>query len=434
MTATTEDVQPVTLALHRGQTLVHKSPARFRVLVSGRRWGKTTLDKAEALCEFGTPGLVWYLAPTYDMARDLMWDQIRAMVPRVWLEKDPNETRMELETIWGCRFACKSVEHPDKLRGRGPRKIIGDEFQDWKDGQRTWEEVLLPSLLTSNGSALLTGTPKSFNHLYAAFDKGQRGVPEWASWQFKTSDAPHIDQAFLAQMRAEMDPRAYRQEFEASFEALAGRAYYAFQRTVHVAPVQLESVPPVCVSFDFNINPATATIGQGRGLDAWVWREVFVTHAGGEATRAAAMAVKQKLNEAGWKGPIRLYGDPAGKAGKTTGPSDHAVIRQVFPNATWCIASTAPHVRDRVAAVNARCETMDGKHHFRIDPTCTHLIADLEQVIFKDNGELDKASNPMLTHISDALGYWIHRDFPFMKRSTVAAITVDNSWQVGRWR
>jgi hypothetical protein len=419
MLADAEVTGDVTLKLHAGQKTVRRSRAQFRVCVTGRRWGKTTLDKAEAMVEFGTPGLVWFLAPTYDMARDLMWEPIRALTPRSWLSREPNETRMELDTLWGCRFACKSVEHPDRLRGRGPRKIIGDEFQDWKDGQRTWEEVLMPSLLTTNGRALLTGTPKSFNHLHAAYDKGQRGVPGWASWQFRTIDAPHIQapemQAFLAQMRAEMDQRAYRQEFEASFEALAGRAYYAFQRTAHAATsVFLERSLPVNLSFDFNINPATAVIGQGRGLDAWVWREVYLSHAGGEATRAAAMRVKQLLAEVGWDGPMRIYGDPAGTSAKTTGPSDHAVLREVFPTATWCIPRSHPHVKDRVAAVNARCETMDGARHLRIDPTCVHLIADMEQVIFKDNGDLDKG-NPALTHVSDALGYWIHQEFPLVE-------------------
>ena len=37
---------------------------------------------------------------------------------------------------------------------------------------------------------------------------------------------------------------------------------------------------------------------------------------------------------------------------------------------------------------------------------------DLEQVIFAENGELDKKSNPLLTHISDALGYWVHQEWP----------------------
>lgn len=426
---TVSEARDVEIKLHSGQWTVHQSLARYRVVVSGRRWGKTTLAKAEAAAELGTPGLVWYLAPTYDMARELMWEPLKNLTPRSWLLREQNDTRMELDTIWGCRFACKSVEHPDRLRGRGPRKIIADEYQDWRDGQRTWEEVLLPSLLTSHGSALMTGTPKSFNHLYDAYLKGQTGVEGWASWQFLTSDAPHIDRTFLAQMKAEMDPRAYRQEFEASFEALAGRAYYAFNRKIHAAQsVRIDPAAPMCITFDFNINPATAVLGQGFGPNVRVWREVFVTHAGGEATRAAAMAAKFHLHQAGWTGPVRIYGDPAGKAAKTTGPSDHAVLREVFPGATWCISSHAPHQRDRVAAVNARCETMDGQHHFHVDPSCVHLIADLEQVIFEDNGDLDKKSNPILTHVSDALGYWIHRDWPVQHKVQSVGMARISRW------
>lgn len=414
MQAVSDDVQPVTIGLHAGQRRVYdaRQQFRYRVVVSGRRWGKTTLDKAEAMSEFGTAGLVWYLAPTYDMARELMWEPLRALAPRAWLASDPNETRMELDTVWGCRFACKSVEHPDRLRGRGPRRIIGDEFQDWKDGQRTWEEVLLPSLLTSDGSALLTGTPKSFNHLYDAFEKGQRGVPDWASWQFTTASASHIKQDFLAQMRAEMDPRAYRQEFEASFENLSGRAYYAFSRTHNLKTVALDLSAPVCVFFDFNIDPATAGIGQRQGDRACVWREVKLTHRGGEATKATAQRVHELLRTAGHIGPIRIYGDATGKSAKTTGPADHAVLRDLFPGAVWCIPGHNPHEKDRVSAVNGVCESMAGLHRLEVDPSCLGLVADLEQVIYAENGELDKKTNPMLTHLSDGLGYWLVRDFP----------------------
>ena len=83
-----------------------------------------------------------------------------------------------------------------------------------------------------------------------------------------------------------------------------------------------------------------------------------------------------------------------------------------FPRAAWYVPKTNPHVRDRISAVNARCITDDGRRHLTVDPTCTRLIADLEQVIFAENGELDKKSNPLLTHISDALGYWVHQEWP----------------------
>jgi hypothetical protein len=417
---TSEPSNDLTLKLHSGQHKVFSHPARNRVVVSGRRWGKTTEAKAEGLCEFGVPGLVWYIAPTYDMARELMWEPMLATVPRDWLVGEPNQTRMEMQTIWGCRFACKSAQHPDRLRGRGPRKILCDEFQDWDDAKTTWQEVLMPSLLTTNGRAIFYGTPKSFNTLYDLYVLGQSGVEDWASWQFRTADAPHISPKALENFRAQMDRRSFAQEFEASFETMGGRAYYAFNRQKHVGPVALDRAAPVSIAFDFNIHPATAIIGQRFGNQCRVYREVWIPKAGGEATRAAALAVKQILADANWKGEIRIYGDSAGVAEKTTGPSDHAVLREVFPYGIWCIPKQAPHIKDRVEAVNTRCDK-DG--WFIVDRSCVHLIKDLEQVLMDDGGGFDKdqkKSGGDLTHISDALGYWICWEWPPAARGGAA--------------
>lgn len=404
--------------------MINADQSQNRVVVTGRRWGKTELDKKEAADEFGTPGLVWYIAPTFDMARDLMWEPMKRFVPPSWLARAPNDTRMELETIWGCRFACKSAEDPDRLRGRGPRKVICDEFQDWRDGEKTWEEVLQPSLLTTRGRAFFTGTPKSHNHLYKLYRYGQPGgVPGWKSWQFKTSEASHIPKDFLAKMQMQMDPRSYRQEFEASFESLSGRAYYAFSVGTHVREkIALSPHLPVGISFDFNVQPATAVIWQKNGDECVVWRECWVMHAGGEATEASATMARDFLAQAGWRGVVRIYGDPAGQAAKTTGPSDHAKVREIFPGAQWCIPKSPPHIKDRVDAVNGRCKTQDERVHIAIDASCKHLIDDLEQVtmpMLTDPSE--KRKHPLLTHISDAFSYGVHYEWPPFRKTTGGA-------------
>ncbi len=423
MTATKTDA-PLTVTVNRLQAGIIQSPARFRVAVCGRRFGKTTLVKAEAMKELGTPGKVWYIAPTYDMAREVMWEPIKSLVPQAWIAYI-NETRMEIDTIWGCRFACKSAEQPDRLRGRAVRRLLCDEFQDWKDAKTTWEEVLMPMLLDSDGTALIVGTPKPGVFLYDMWTQGNSGDADWQAWQYRTIDAPHISGspkrvALLQKLRENMDPRSYRQEFEASFEALAGRVYYAFHRNEDVRPVTLEPALPVCLAFDFNVDPATAILGQQHGGYVRVWREVRITDAGGEATSAVAERARTLLGEAGYRGPVHVYGDATGKAAKTTGPSDHAVLRAKFPGASWRIPHAQPHVKDRIAAVNTRCLTADDKRHLTVDPTCIGLIKDLEQVTFL-NGEIDKKTNPALTHLSDALGYWIVREFPTVHRGPVAA-------------
>ncbi len=428
--------KPIRLVLHTGgQDDAFASPARFKVVVAGRRWGKTELALAQLLnaC-LNTNGVYRYIAPTQKLARKTLWRRkLPRVLDRAWLSKDPNETNMEVWFRTGSILEVLGADDPDALRGEGVNGVVLDEYADMKE--ETWPEAVRPSLGDKKGWALFIGTPKSYNHFYDMYQLGMSAEhPKWASWQRRSVDNPLLDPEEIEDARRTTDPRTFRQEWEASFETIAGRAYYAFDRYKDVKPVELVAGVPVCVSFDFNVNPATAVIGQGRGPSPQVWREVWVTHAGGEATRAAAVRAKELLSQARWTGEVRVYGDATGRAAKTTGPSDHAVIRQVFADATWCIRNDNPHVKDRVAAVNARCCTMSGERYIAVDPSCVRTIADLEQVVFKDNGELNQDTNPMLTHISSALGYWIHREWPVKHSQPAAVIRTDNTWQKDVWR
>lgn len=419
--------EPVRLVLHPKQADVYASRARFKVLVAGRRTGKTWYARTRMLsAALQTPGRYWYIAPTRIMAKDIFWSDLKAACDPSWLRRAPMETELRLDLVGGGEIQLHGGEDPDALRGRRLHGVIFDEFADM--ALEVWTEAIRPALADTQGWAEFLGTPKAFNHFHDLYLRGQspEHAGEWASWQFKTIDNPFIPASEVEAARADMDARSFRQEFEASFEALAGRVYSEFGRQKHIAAVTLERSLPVCVSFDFNINPATAVIGQANRDECRVWREVFLTHTGGEATRSAVAKVQQLLAAAGWRGQVRLYGDASGTAAKTTGPSDHAVVMSAFPGAVWCIPKANPHVRDRIAAVNGRCRTADGQTHLVVDPSCTHVVADLEQVIFADNGELDKKSNPMLTHISDALGYWVHQDWPPVSKIAAASAHFSN--------
>jgi hypothetical protein len=58
---------------------------------------------------------------------------------------------------------------------------------------------------------------------------------------------------------------------------------------------------------------------------------------------------------------------------------------------------------------------MDKKIHLVVNPvTCPHVIEDLDGVILKDDGsgEIDKEDNKEITHLTDALGYYVERKHP----------------------
>jgi hypothetical protein len=419
--------ESVRFGLHRGgQIQVWQSPTRFKVVAAGRRWGKTQLGRTWLLKQAFARGRgrYWYVAPTREDAKDIMWADLKHACHPAWLAEQPREGDLALNLTNGAEVRLWSAEKGDSLRGRPLKALVMDEYADMDT--RVYHEILRPSLADFKAPALFIGTPKSFNHFHELFDRGQNPEREtWGSWQFKSVDNPFLDPLEIEEARKDSDPRTFRQEWEASFEALAGRAYYAFTREHNRKPVTFDPAASVCVFFDFNIDPATAGIGQRRGDKALVWREVRLTHRGGEATRACALKAKAFLRDAHHHGEVRIYGDATGKSAKTTGPADHAVIREVFPNAVWCIPGHNPHEKDRVSAVNACCETMAGTHRLEIDPCNVGLIADLEQVIFGENGELDKKSNPMLTHHSDGLGYWLVRDFPVVSTIRAGGMSVD---------
>lgn len=415
----------VRFGLHPGgQTTVWRHPARFKVVVSGRRWGKTLLGRTWLLNQAmrGKPGRYWYVAPTREDAKDIMWADLKAACHPEWLSEPPREGDLALHIKGGKEIRLWSAEKDDSLRGRSLRALVMDEYADMDAS--VFEEVLRPSLADFKAPALFIGTPKSYNHFYKLFLRGDNpDYPSWSSWQFKSVDNPFLDRTEIAEAQAESDERTFRQEWEASFEAMAGRVYYAFDRTKHVQPTQLLPGIPVCVSFDFNYNPATAVIGQKFRDECRVVHEVFLPFRGGEATIASATASRDWLAAQGWAGEVRIYGDSTGVSTKTTGPSDHQVLRDVFPRATWCIPRGQPNPRDRHASVNGRCMTADQRVHLRIDPSCARLVGDLEQVIYASNGDVDQRSDPELSHISDALGYWVHRDWPSVaKTEAVGAI------------
>lgn len=214
---------------------------RYFVVACGRRWGKTILGCTCIVLAAGRkPGRYWYVAPTLKDARDIAWRALVEMVPRSWLKRAPNETRLEIELLNGSLISLKGADDPDSLRGRGLRGVVVDEYADIK--QNLWDEVLLPALLDKDGWCLFLGTPKGFDHFYDLHQQGESAsFPEWAAWQFKTADAPHIKPEKLAAIRRQYEQRGqlrlFQQEFEASFDSNAGYILGALWKPTHtVAP------------------------------------------------------------------------------------------------------------------------------------------------------------------------------------------------------
>jgi hypothetical protein len=397
-------------SLHCGQMKVWRSKARFKVIVAGRRWGKTNFAKTTILAKAGAKPnqLIWYVAPTYPMAKDIMWVDLIESIPPQWIVKT-NETKMSVRLINGTRIHCKGADNPDTLRGVGLDYVVLDEFQDMHPD--VWKVIIRPTLATTLGHATFIGTPKSFNQLYDLYMLGQR--PElirhgrWESWQFRSIDSPFVPASEIEQARAEMDEKSFKQEFEASFETMGGRVYYPFDRREHVGNYPFNPELPVWIGQDFNRDPMSAVVLQLQSDGVlWAVDEIVLRNS---STEESVNEIERKY----WRNMqnIAMFPDPAGSYHQhARGETDLDIMRQRGLNRIY-YRRKHPKVADRVNCVNRMLKAADGSIKLRVDQRCKHLINSLEQTVYKEGSrEIDKTRG--LEHSTDALGYPIEFKFP----------------------
>ncbi|HCJ5492557.1 TPA: phage terminase large subunit [Escherichia coli] len=212
------------LSLHPKQMEVYQCKKRFRVVVAGRRWGKTALSRVLIIKRAQMPRQkIWYVAPTYRMAKQIMWTDLLEAIPPKWIRKI-NETTLSITLVNSTRIELKGADKADSLRGVGLNFLVLDEFQDMS--QDTWTKVLRPTLADKQGDAIFIGTPKAYNYLYEVYKNGTRGEyyedekgrlrkNTWQSWQFPTITSPFIPLSEIESAKHDMDDKSFKQEFEA---------------------------------------------------------------------------------------------------------------------------------------------------------------------------------------------------------------------------
>ena len=140
------------------QSDIFQCPDRFRVVVAGRRFGKTFLSTAEILNRaLSKPDQnVWYVAPTYKAAKEIAWDMLTQQIPPEYIDKT-NETALTIVLRNGSSISLKGAEKPDNLRGRAVDFVVLDEFADMR--KEAWYCLLYTSPSPRDG--LLSRMPSS---------------------------------------------------------------------------------------------------------------------------------------------------------------------------------------------------------------------------------------------------------------------------------
>ncbi len=390
------------MPLTKPQQEVISCEKRFRVLISGRRFGKTFLAINE-LAKFARfPNQkVWYVSPSYRQSKNICWTMLKEqMIKHKWAKKI-NDSDLSIVLKNNSLIQLKGADNEQSLRGVGLNFIVLDEFADIKPN--AWYEVLRPTLSDTKGSALFCGSPKGFNFAYDLYSRKDK---EWKSFKFTTIEGGQVDQEEIEQAKNDLDERTFQQEYLATFVNYAGIIYYNFDINNNVIEDYKLHDGTIHIGMDFNIDPMCCVVAQEKDNKIIIFDEIQIWSSN---TAEMVEEIKQR-----YKQKVVVYPDPASRQRKTSagGFTDLSILK----NAGFEVRcrSTHPLVRDRINAVNSKLKNVNGKSSLFMIKSCKNLIKSLQRQIYKEGTHVpDKDSG--FDHFNDALGYMIEYMYPLRR-------------------
>lgn len=387
------------MPLTEPQRQIFDSDARFRVVVAGRRFGKTFLSMWEIAKFARYPNRkIFYIAPTYRQAKQIIWEDLKQqLVHKRWAKKI-NESDLSITLVNNTKIYLRSSDNPDSLRGVSMDFMIMDEAA--MIDPRMWQEICRPALSDKQGHGLFITTPRGMNWIYDLYtDAGH--LEDYESFTFTTLDGGNVPAEEVEAAKRELDEKSFRQEYLATFETYAGLIYYNWDAKTNVtnhAP-EVTDRTLLHIGMDFNVTPLVACIATVVDDEITVFDEIRMD---GSNTFEMAEEIRNRYpNNRIW-----CYPDASGQARKTSShTSDHRILQQA--GFTIKAKGNNPPVRDRIASVNANLKSAEGDIRLRITPNCKNVIRCISSQSYKEGTLVpDKSSDT--DHMNDALGYLVH--------------------------
>lgn len=278
-------------------------------IVWHRRAGKDTTALTFLLLMAGAEaGTYYYLAPTYNQGKKIIWDggtsrgmgddrsdgandsvPFKSFVPPSWLDTTKGggsgfiEDEMQIWLRNGSLIQVVGTDKLDSVRGANVKGAVFSEFAVSKP--QSWTELIEPMLLENGGWAVFVYTPKGQNHAWRLHTHAETD-PEWFSSVLTVRDTkrpdgtPVIDPRLVEQrvLDGRLDRETADQEYYCSFLGSIAGAYYGPQmrwlaQNGRITRVPHDAALPVVGWWDLGYDDSTTiwftqrTMGQVRCID-----------------------------------------------------------------------------------------------------------------------------------------------------------------------
>ena len=399
------------MSLSEAQKKICDSSARFRVAVTGRRFGKTHCAIRELAKHASmTNQEVMYIAPSYRMAKSIAWENLKAKLKELrWVEQT-NEAELTIRLKSGSKIYLKGGENRDALRGLGVDFLVLDEYQDLDP--ELWTAVLRPTLSDRKGKALFIGTPRgvgSFSHSMYTQAQNSEG---WEAFTYKTIDGGQVDQKEIEDAKRDLDARTFEQEYLASFLTFSGMVYYNFDRQECVKPLTGLDTKDIYCGMDFNYSPMSVAISVIQNNCVYFVDEISINESN---TEEICDEIKRRYPNS----RITIFPDAAGRQRKTSagGRTDISILQNAGFKVN--VKMSNPAIRDRINAVNSKLKNSQGIRSLFVDPKYKQIIKSLESMQYKPESNIIDQNEHV--HMADAVGYLIEFLYPVTTNNKTTA-------------
>jgi len=276
-----ESDEPYFVGMHDGQKQVVQSPARFKIVAAGRRYGKTAVAVLVALAALFQPNRrIWIVGPEYTHVEKVFQELYYILVVQLKVAgKDVRNSAARkskgdyyIELPWGSIVEGKSGTNPDSMAGEALDLVIFDEAGLEENLDTIWGQMLRPTLGDKQGSALFISTVRGKNDFYKLYKLGELGrrqeegyvkienkakdFREWASWRMPTYINPFIPKSEYESAKKEALMKGkyllFRQEYDADFDSVSDATFPEFKATIPDKEDPSKSYPHHVQDYRFN--------------------------------------------------------------------------------------------------------------------------------------------------------------------------------------
>lgn len=209
---------------------------------------------------------ILYVAPTREMIKTLIWEQLKLSCQQYFGIKDDaiNNGELTIKFANGVFIRCKSAEQRENLRGINAGIAIMDEASLYPaESLLEITNRLRPKVGEPDtaGRMIVISTPYGAGPLYDLFQNAQANPQRYRVRHYNYEQMRSGNKEFILEQKRILSPMKFAQDYLCSFESVTDQFFYAFAPQYHVSTVQ--DLGGDLYSFhDFNKRVCCAVIAQ----------------------------------------------------------------------------------------------------------------------------------------------------------------------------